>query len=99
MFVISPWITLPRGTPGRSTPRVLRELLHAELDLAALLVDADDHDLDIVLHLGKSRGVADLLGPRHVVHVHDAVDAFLDLEEESVRAGADHLRVRRMPTG
>src|ERR1700728_1259668 len=69
---------------GELLPRVGLALLQAEGDAAPLLVDVEHHDLDLlpgVHHLG---GVDVLVGPVHLRHVHQALDAVLDLDERAV---------------
>ena len=65
-------------------PRVRLDLLHAQRDLAVLLVDVEDHRLDLVAdgdHLGR---VLDPLGPGHLGDVDEALDAGLQLDERAV---------------
>ena len=65
-------------------PRVGGELLAAQGDALLLLVHGEDDALQAVTllhHLGRVR---DLLGPRHVGDVQEAVDALLDLDEGAV---------------
>ena len=65
-------------------PRVAVELLHAQADALVLLVDVDDHGLDLVALLEHLARLIDLARPRHVGDVDHAVDAFLDLHERAV---------------
>jgi hypothetical protein len=62
------------------------QLLDAERDLRLLAVagvDVEQHGLDLVALLEELRRVLDALGPRHVADVDEAVDAFLDLHEDT----------------
>ncbi len=72
-------------------PRVLFELLQAQGHAFLVLVHAQDNAFDLVAlleHLGR---MTDLLRPRHVGHVQEAVDALLDLDERPVvRQVLDH---------
>ena len=86
------------GTMGREIEQAAREHdrcralgLFGRIGGHPLLVDADHHGLNFVVHLGERGCVPDLLRPRHVVDVHDPVDPFLYLEEEGVGARADDL--------
>src|SRR6185312_5253743 len=65
-------------------PRVRHALLHAERDAAALLVDLEDHHLDLVAELHDLGRVDVLVGPVHLGHVDQALDAGLDLDERAV---------------
>ena len=55
-------------------PRAGRLLLEAERDLLAVLVDVQDHDLDLVVDLDHVAGMVDP-APAHVGDVQQAVDA------------------------
>ncbi len=55
-------------------PRAGRLLLEAEGDLLAVLVDVQDHDLDLVVDLEHVAGMVDP-APAHVGDVQQAVDA------------------------
>src|SRR5690606_6665812 len=74
-------------------PRVGNELLDTERDLrlvAVAGVDVEQHGLDLVALLEELRRVLHALGPAHVADVDQAVDAFLDLDEDTeVRDVAD----------
>ena len=65
-------------------PGVLLELLQAQGDPLAVLVDVEDHAGDLLALLEHLVGVADLAGPAHVGDVQQAVDALLDLDERAV---------------
>ena len=65
-------------------PRVRHALLHAERDAAAVLVDLEDHHLDLVAQLHDLGRVDVLVGPVHLGDVHQALDARLDLDERAV---------------
>ena len=75
-------------------------LLEAERDAAALLVDVEDHDLDLLADVHHLGGVDVLVGPVHLGDVDEALDAFLDLHEAAVvgdvRDLAEQARVRRV---
>ena len=65
-------------------PRVLGHLLETQADAHLVLIDGE-HDAAVGLGLLHDLGrVADLLGPAHVGHVQEAVDALLDLDERAV---------------
>src|SRR5690606_17454556 len=69
---------------GEGLPGVGGDLLDAQRDPAALLVHVQDHHLDLVADL-HDLGRADVLvGPVHLGHVHQALDARLDLDERAV---------------
>src|SRR5690606_40497090 len=69
---------------GELFPRVGAALLHAQRDAATLLVDLQDHDLDLVAQGDDLARVDVLVGPVHFGHVHQALDAGLDLDERTV---------------
>ena len=74
-------------------PRAGALLLQPERDLLAVLVDVEDHDLDLVVDLDHVAGVVDP-SPRHVGDVQEAVDSAEVHERAEVgdvldRAGAD----------
>src|SRR5688500_9027885 len=75
-----------RAVVGRDDggPGVFLHLLQAQRDALLLLVDAEDHRPDVLALLEHLAGVADLLGPRQVRDVEQAVDALLDLHERAV---------------
>src|SRR5215831_8395020 len=81
-------------------PRVGHALLHPERDAPALLVDLEDHDLDLVAQGDHLRGMHVLVGPVHLRDVHQALDALLDLDEGAVvgEVGdlAEEARARRV---
>src|SRR5207302_6673160 len=91
---------------GDALPRVLNELLDAERDLRLVAVagiDVEQHGLDRVALLEQLARVLHALGPAHVADVDEAVDAFLDLDEDSeIRDVADLAldhRTRRVLLG
>ena len=55
-------------------PRAGRLLLQAQRDLLAILVDVEDHHLDLVVDLEHVAGMVDP-APAHVGDVEQAVDA------------------------
>src|SRR5712691_5493335 len=78
-------------------PRVRLALLHPERDAAPFLVDFEDHDLDLVAerdHLGRMHV---LVGPVHLGHVHQSLDALLDLDESAVVGEIGHLAEKPRP--
>src|SRR5690606_30255778 len=88
---------------GEGLPRVGGDLLHAQRDAAALLVHVQDHDLDLVTDLHDLGRVDVLVGPVHLGHVHQALDARLDLDERAVVGDvgdlAEHAAVGRVAAG
>src|SRR3954470_13801625 len=72
-------------------PRVGHALLHAQRDTAALFVNLENHDLDLVADLHDARGVNVLVGPVHLRHVNQALDAGFDLDERTVVGEVGHL--------
>jgi hypothetical protein len=76
---------------GEILPRVGHALLHAERDAAALLVDLEDHHLDLVADLHHLRGMHVLVGPVHLGDVHQAFDAGFDFDERTVVGQVRHL--------
>ena len=87
---------------GELTPRIRLALLDAERNAAALLVDVEHHDLDFLADVHDLRRVDVLVGPVHLRDVHEAFDAFLDLDEAAVvgnvRDLAEQPRARRIAT-
>src|SRR6185312_9714355 len=88
---------------GELLPGVRVALLETERNTAALFVHVEHHDLDFltgVHHLGR---VDVLVGPVHFGHVHQALDAVLDLDERAVVGDvgdlAEHAGVRRVAPG
>src|SRR5688572_13756346 len=81
-------------------PRVRFALLQAERDTATLLVDVEDHDLDLVADLHDLVRVDVLVGPVHLRYVDQAFDALFDLGEAAVvgdvRDLAEEPRARRI---
>src|SRR5512139_3669266 len=84
-------------------PRVRLALLHAQRDAALVLVDVEHHDLDFVAQLHDLGGADVLVGPVHFGDVHQALDAFLDLDERAVvgQVGdlAEHAGALRIAAG
>ena len=60
------------------------ELLQAERDALGLRVDLEDLALDLLADLEHLARVLDLLGPRHLADVDEALDARLELDERAV---------------
>src|SRR5690606_15267849 len=81
-------------------PRVGRDLLDAQRDAATLLVHVQHHDLELVADLHHLGRVDVLVGPVHLGHVHQALDARLDLDERAVIGDvgdlAEHAGVGRV---
>jgi hypothetical protein len=69
---------------GELVPGVHGALLHAERDAAALLVDVEHHDLDLVAQGDDLGGMDVLVGPVHLGDVHQTLDALFDLDEAAV---------------
>ena len=65
-------------------PGVRRQLLATQRDALLLHIDREDDALHLVALLDHLGGVADLLRPRHVRDVQEAIDALLDLDEGAV---------------
>ena len=85
-------------------PRIRHALLHAERDAAALLVDFQDHHLDLVAELHDLGRMDVLVRPVHLGHVDQALDALLDFDERAVvgqvgdlaeQAGAGRVTARQ----
>src|SRR5574338_205472 len=72
-------------------PRVGLDLLHAERDLAVVLVDVEHHRLHPVAPVHELRGVLHPLPPGHLGDVHEALDARLELDEGAVVRERDDL--------
>src|SRR5690606_33872415 len=69
---------------GERFPRIGARLLDAERDAATLFVDVEHHDLDLVADLDDLGRIDVLVGPVHLGHVHEALDARLELDEAAV---------------
>src|SRR5262249_28592458 len=69
---------------GDLVPGVGLDLLHAQRDFLFLLVDVQDLDLDLVAYLHQFVGVVDPFGPGHLRDMHQALDAWLQLDEGTV---------------
>src|SRR5450432_732448 len=69
---------------GELFPRVRHALLHAERDAAAVLVDLEDHHLDLVAEAHHLRRMHILVGPVHLGDVHQHLDAGFDFDERAV---------------
>ena len=86
---------LDRGTGrvllGDQVPGVGLGLLHPQADLALLLVDPQDDDLDLVAGLRDLAGVVDPPGPAHLGDVDQPLDARLELDEGAVAHHVDDL--------
>ena len=71
-------------TWNRFNPRIFRQLLDAKTNALLLLIDFDDHALDLVALLKGFVWMRDFLGPRHVRDVQQSVDASFDLDERAI---------------
>ena len=76
---------------GDHTPGVRLGLLHAERDPPRILIDIEDHDVDVVGDLHQLRRMLDTLFPGHLGDVHQTLDAFLEFDERTVVRQAHHL--------
>jgi hypothetical protein len=65
-------------------PRIGLELLETEADALGARVDLEHLALDLLADLEELRRVLDLLGPAHLAHVDEALDARLQLHEGAV---------------
>src|SRR5690606_34064311 len=85
---------------GELGPRIGLALLQAQRDAPAILVDVEDHDLDLVTDLHDLVRIDVLVRPIHLGDVHEALDALLDLDEATVvgdvRHAAEETRTRRI---
>ena len=70
------------GDVGR--PGVFVQLLEAQGDAPAFLIDRQHLALDLLTLFDHFAGVAYLAGPGHVADVQQAVDAFLDFDKGAV---------------
>src|SRR5439155_156141 len=80
-------------------PRIGLDLLHAEGDALLHAVDVEDHHLDLVSHVDDLGRVADAPRPGHLRHVHEALDAPIELDEGAVVGQAHHLARVAAPHG
>ena len=76
---------------GNAFPRVLLDLLHAEADFLLVLVDLQHLHLDVLALRDHFARVIDALRPGHLGDVHQAFDAFFQLDERAVRHDVDDL--------
>ena len=81
-------------------PGIGHALLHAQRDAATILVDLEDHHLDLVAELHDLGRMDVLVGPVHFRDVDQALDARLDLDERAVVGDvgdlAEQARARRI---
>ena len=78
---------------GQLLPGVALGLAQRQADAPAVHIELRDDRLDLVVdaeHLGR---IDDLLGPRHLADVDEALDPFFDLDEGTVVHQADHPTV------
>ena len=73
---------------GELLPGVGLGLAQRQRQPALVDVDLGDDDLDLLAGVEEALGVLDLLGPRHLGDVDQALDALLELDE---RAVVDHV--------
>src|SRR6185436_13424544 len=74
--------------PGRialadAGPRIFPDLFHAESDTLLLDVDIEDDGLDRITLLEHLRRVTNFARPVQIGNVHQAVDAFLEADEDA----------------
>src|SRR5580704_5493232 len=84
---------------GEERPGIGLELLEAEADALALRVDLEDLALHLLADLQDLARVLDLLGPRHLADVDEALDARLELDERAVVGDRLHLAVHLLAGG
>src|SRR5690606_22983493 len=72
-------------------PRVLLGLRPAAREPLPLLIDAQDHAVDLVADLHQFAGMADALGPRHLADVHQPFDPRFELDEGAIAHHVDDL--------
>src|SRR5690606_14436801 len=75
---------------GELRPRIGLALLQPERDAAAVLVDVEHHDFDLVADLHDLMRIDVLVRPIHLGDVHETLDAFLDLDEAAVVGDVRH---------
>ena len=73
-----------REVRGEQVPGVLLSLLDTERDPAALLVDVENHDIDLVAYLNDLGRMDVLVRPVHFGDVHQTFHALFDLDEAAV---------------
>src|SRR4030095_10220423 len=78
-------------------PRVGHALLHPKRNAAPLLVDLEDHDLDLVAELHDLGRMDVLVRPVHFRDVHQSLDALLDLDERAVVRDVGDLAEQARP--
>ena len=85
---------------GELLPRIGLALLQAQRDAATLLVHIQHHDLDFLAGVHDLGRVDVLVGPVHLGHVDQALDAVLDLHKCAVVGDvgdlAEHAGVGRI---
>ncbi len=72
-------------------PGILAELLDAQGDALIVAIDVQNPRLDLVALLKAIGGVLDPLAPGEVRDVHQAVDAFVDADEDSEVGDVPHI--------
>ncbi len=85
---------------GDALPGIGKRVLERKRDAPGLGIDVGDDGLDRVARRHDLGGILDLLGPRHLGHVDEALDAVLELHEGAVigdvRDAAGDARARRI---
>src|ERR1022692_342330 len=72
-------------------PRVGLALLDPETDAAALFVDVEHHDLDLLADVHHFGRVHVLIGPIHFGDMHQTFHAFLYFHEAAIIGDVGHL--------
>ena len=72
-------------------PGVLLELLVAQAQATVLLVDVENDNVDGSVNLGELARVLDLLGPRQVADVDQALNALFHLNKDTEVGEVAHL--------
>ncbi len=70
-------------------------LLHAERQLLAVLVDAQDYHVDFVADVDQFARMVDAPGPGHFADVYQAFDAWFELHECTVAHHVDDSALAR----
>ena len=86
---------LERGTGGilsvERLPGIVLGLLHAQRDLLVFAVYFEHHYLDDVSDIDQLGWVSDVLGPRHLGDMHQALNTLFQLDESAVVGNRDDL--------
>src|ERR1700683_3669186 len=85
---------------GEFLPRIGLALLQAERDAAPLFIDVEHHHFDFLAGVHDLGRIDVLIGPIHLRHVHQSLDAIFDLDEGAVVGDVcdltEHACVRRV---